>query len=138
MPLPLLLFLVVGGIGGVVLFVHLLGWSAPRQFEDEAAAIKAFAIDYPDAEITSVQLSDDHLNAIFITHAGIGLIASMGAGFMARMIGMGDIENVDNTQAGLIISLADFTAPKLVFKLQNANAREKLAAELCGQSEDKT
>jgi hypothetical protein len=130
MPLPILLALVVGGIGGVVLLVHLLGWSAPRRFEDDADAIKAFALDFPDAEVKTIYLSDDRLRAICISQAGVGFVASMGTGLMTRMVASKDVKEISDTKNGMTLKLADFTAPRLNFPLKNAEARQDLAVQL--------
>ena len=41
MPLHILGILVIGGIAGIAVLLHLLGLSRPRRFEDEAAARSA-------------------------------------------------------------------------------------------------
>ena len=47
-PLPILLVLIVGGIGGTVGVLYGLGWGVPARIADADAAIQRFLLDYPD------------------------------------------------------------------------------------------
>ena len=58
MPLELLLVLVIGGIAGIAVLLHVLGFSRSLTFEDEAAARAAWLRAFPDDTVTGVTLSE--------------------------------------------------------------------------------
>lgn len=135
MPLPVLLVLVVGGIGGVVLLLHFMGWSSQKRFTEDSAA-KALLADFPDARISAIKVSDDGLAAICLTQTGIGLVAAMGIGDYTRIITANDVESITDTGAGLTIALADFTAPKFEITLKDPAVRQRLERDLRTATED--
>lgn len=111
MPLHILGALVVLGIGGVVLLVHLLKMSRADGFADAAAARNAFLADFPETETGEATLTDDRRAAILTTAAGAGLVMRFGAGRLTRLIGPGDVSRIEDRPGALRLRLADFGAP---------------------------
>lgn len=126
MPLPLLGALVVLGIGGVVLLVHLLRLSRPLGFADEAAARAAYLADYPDDEVVSVLLADDGHAAVLGTRAGLGLVAALGAGRLTRRLGPGDLSGVEERRGALRLRLDDWGAPAVTLACADAARRSEM------------
>lgn len=130
MPLPILGALVVLGIGGLVLLVHLLGGSKRLSYEDDAAAREALLTDYPHARIRQTVLTDDQRAALFELAEGVGFAAPFGEGRLTRVMGPDDVSGVDDDPDGLTIRLKDYTAPRLTVRLANAEARAAWKARL--------
>ncbi|MDA7430942.1 hypothetical protein PGB28_20995 [Primorskyibacter aestuariivivens] len=114
MPLPLLLMLVIGGIAGIAVILHLLGLSRPLAFPDENAARAAWLNEFPDAPPSRVVLSHDHHAALIETSEREGIVWPMGADSTARYL---DGARIDRTQEGLVIRLPDYTAPRIRLRL---------------------
>ena len=114
MPLPLLLALVIGGIAGIAVILHLLGLSKPLRFADDAVASRAWLSEFPDAPPTRVVLSHDHHAALIETAQGDGVVWPMGADSTARYLTGARIER---TKDGLMIHLPDYTAPRIRLRL---------------------
>ena len=123
MPLPLLGALVVLGIGGLVLLIHLLGWSKRPHYADAAEATAALLADYPNVEIRDVALADDGRAALFDLAEGVGFAAPFGEGRLTRLITDDDVKKVDEAPDGLTIWLSDYTAPRLTIALTDQAAR---------------
>lgn len=113
MPLPILGALVVFGIGGIVLLVHLLRMSKRLVLRDEADARAVFAHDYPDARIGDVLLTDDGDGALFSTSDGPAVATAFGDGWFTRALRSGDVKEVRETKARLHVRLDDFGAPSI-------------------------
>ena len=135
MPLPILGALVVLGIGGLVLLIHLLGWSKRPQYVDEAAAAAALITDYPHAKIQQMRLADDRRAALFLLSTGVGFAAPFGEGRLTRVLNAEDIRRVDEGRDGLTIRLTDYTAPKLEVMIADAEARQVWAKRLMSEGE---
>lgn len=110
MPLGILIPMVVIGITGITLLLHLLGQSQIVTLADDEAARSAWLREYPDAMPTRVVLSHDHHAALVETAQGYGVVWPMGADTTARMLRNSQIER---TAGGLRIDLADFAAPHI-------------------------
>lgn len=128
MPLPILLALVVGGIGGLVLLVHLLGWTKRPEFAGEHEARDGFLTDYPGADIRTVILAADKRAALLKTSGGWGYVALIGEGRLTRAWG-GEC-SVERRGTSLRIRIDDFTAPALVFQAKDDTQAETLAGEI--------
>lgn len=126
MPLPVLGALVVFGIGGVVLLVHLLRMSRRTVFDDEAAVRACFDHDYPDRRISEVALADDRRAALVLTDAGPGAVTSLGDGAVTRLFSPGDVRKVEERESGLRLALADFGAPTLSFSCADGARRARV------------
>lgn len=130
MPLPVLGALVVLGIGGLVLLVHLFGWSKRPQYADDREAAEALLTDYPHASVRAVFLADDRRAALFVLADGVGFAAPFGEGRLTRVIGADDVQRVEDGPGGLTIRLNDYTAPRLSVAMKDAAARQAWTTRL--------
>jgi len=121
MPLSILLPMVVLGIAGIAVLLHLLGLSKPATFEDKAAARRAWLREFPEDTPTRVTLSHDRHAALVETPRGPGVVWPMGADTTARYL---DGAHVTQTDTGLRIALPDYTAPRIALKLDPEEARQ--------------
>lgn len=122
MPPSVLLPLVVFGITGIVLLVHLTGNSAPLLFRDESQAKAAWVRHFPDLPAATAHISDDLRAALIDTGGGAGITWSLGADSTARMLTPACM--LKPTKKGLLIHFHDFTAPNLKIALDNDQARQ--------------
>ncbi|QFT94131.1 hypothetical protein FIU86_14870 [Roseovarius sp. THAF9] len=114
MPLSILLPMVVLGIAGIAVLLHLLGLSKPATFEDEAAARRAWLREFPEDTPTRVILSHNRHAALIETANGPGVVWPMGADTTARHL---DGARITQTDTGLRIDLPDYTAPRITLTL---------------------
>lgn len=114
MPLHILLILVVGGIAGIALALHLLGLSKAPAFTDDTARA-AWLRARPDDVITDVQITADGRAARIATHAGHGILWQMGADSCVRMLTGHETLRSHGTKATL--HLNDYAAPKVRLSL---------------------
>ncbi|SLN09572.1 hypothetical protein ROG8370_00019 [Roseovarius gaetbuli] len=121
MPLSVLLPLVVCGIIGIAVILHLLGLSRPARLEGSARASAVWLREFPDAPPTRVILSHDGQAALIETEAGSGVVWAMGADTTARYLGGARIRR---TAKGLRIDLPDFTAPHIRLRLDPDEAAQ--------------
>ena len=113
MPLYILLTLVIGGIAGIALLLHLMGKSAPLVMSSEDARA-AWHRHFPDDEIKDALITGDGHAALIRTSQGPGLVWSFGADTVARHLRDFDvIEAPDH----LRVIFHDFTAPKVTLHL---------------------
>ena len=119
MPLQILLPMVVIGIAGVVILLHMLGRSELARFEDEDAARLAWLREYPGTPPTRVILSHDRHAALIETAHGAGVVWPMGMDTTARFLNGADIRR---TGDGLRIDLPDFAAPRIRLRLEDDEA----------------
>ena len=124
MPLPLLGALVVFGIGGLVLLIHLFGWTRQPAFADKDEAAQALLTDYPHAVIQNAGLADERRSALFVLPNAIGYAAPFGDGRLTRVIEVSDLKSVDAAGDGLTLRLTDYTAPRLSVAMRDPTARE--------------
>lgn len=118
MPLQVLLILVIVGIAGVALALHLLGLSGGAPL-DEAAAKEGWARHFPDDHIIAADPNDARSAALILTDNGLGLVWRFGADTVARRLTQTD---VSAQPSGLMLRFLDFGAPRLNITL---NAREQ-------------
>lgn len=116
MPLDVLLVLVVGGISGIALLLHLSGRSKLLYMtaEDARAAWHRHA---PDDLIQEVTVASNGHAALVTTQQGMGLVWAFGADSVARPLH--DFDLLD-TRDGLRIAFHDFSAPEANLKLTEA------------------
>lgn len=119
MPLQILLPMVVIGIAGVVILLHMLGRSELARFEDEDAARRAWLREYPGTPPTRVILSHDRHAALIETVHGAGVVWPMGMDTTARFLNGADIRR---TGDGLHVDLPDFAAPRIRLRLEDDEA----------------
>ncbi|MXU64938.1 hypothetical protein [Oceanomicrobium pacificus] len=139
MSLTLLLPLVIFGITLIVVIVHALGWSSPRAFADEKDAARAWLREFPDDPPQAVDLSTDRRHALLrLPGGGAGIVWSFGQDSVARRLGPG--LKLSETETGIDIRPADFTAPRMSVALDAAGAtrwQAQLAPLTTPQTEDR-
>lgn len=113
MPLPVLLVLVVAGISGITLLLHLTGRSRRSVLDAESAAA-AWLREYPGDEVVEATVSADGHAAIILTRQGKGLVWAMGADTTARQLRDFDLLE---TADGISVRFHDFTAPRARLRL---------------------
>lgn len=113
MPLPVLLVLVIGGIAGIALLLHLTGRSRVLVMSAEDART-AWHRHMPDDEILDVIVSYTGHAALVTTSQGPGLVWAFGADTTARHLR--DYDMLE-TEDGLQILFHDFTAPSVTLRL---------------------
>ena len=86
MPLSILVPMVVLGIGGITILLHLLGMSGGRPLQDEAAARAAWAREVADDPVERVILSQTGRAALIHSASGRGIVWAMGADTVARSL----------------------------------------------------
>ena len=121
MPLSILLPMVIFGIAGIALLLHLMGWSRPAILEDKTAAEHAWLEEFPDDPPKRVVLSHDHHAALVATEKGDGVVWPMGADSTARYLSGAKLLR---TGMGLRIDLPDYTAPRIHLRLDADEANQ--------------
>ncbi|PKQ12846.1 MAG: hypothetical protein CVT70_06765 [Alphaproteobacteria bacterium HGW-Alphaproteobacteria-1] len=119
MPLSILLPLVIGGIAGIALLLHLLGLSNPAAIPDDAAARRAWRREYPDDPPVRVMLCRARSAALIETARGHGVVWTMGADTTARALADARVRRV---RTGLTLDLPDYTAPRIRLRLSPEEA----------------
>lgn len=114
MPLPLLLALVVGGIGAIALILHVLGHSRPLRLAHAGEVRARWLREFPDDQVTQVVLCGDGRAALVMTRRGPGLVYAMGADSAVHGLNGARIRE---TARGLRIDLNDFAAPGVTLTL---------------------
>lgn len=121
MPLSILLPLVVFGIAGIVIMLHLLGQSRVAVLASEAEARAAWEREMDDDPARAVTLAHDAHAALIETEAGRhGIVFPVGEDTTARYL---DGARVVEVPGGLRIDLPDFTAPHIKLRLDAEEAR---------------
>jgi len=115
MPLEILLVLVVGGIAGITLLLHLTGKSRVRMLTPENARSE-WLRHAPDDDIIDVTVAHDRRSALVRTHTGNGLLWSFGADTVARHLL--DFDWLDHPD-GFEIQFHDFSTPKVIIRLDD-------------------
>lgn len=109
MPLSVLIPIVVIGIAGIAVILHLLGLTAPRRLSDTAEALAAWAREFPETPAIAARLSADQRAALIeLADGETGLVWCIGADTVARPL-MG--ADVIDTKTGLDFHLHDMAAP---------------------------
>ncbi len=109
MPLSVLIPVVVIGIAGIAVILHLLGLTAPRRIADEAEALAAWAREFPEAPAIDARISADQRAALIeLCNGETGLVWCIGADTVARPLAGAD---VIETETGLDFYLQDMAAP---------------------------
>ncbi|WP_371228321.1 hypothetical protein [Roseovarius sp. 2305UL8-3] len=114
MPLTVLVPMVLLGIAGIALLLHVLGLSQRKLFGDVAEARTAWLHEFPEDMPIRLVLSHDHRAALIDTAKGHGIVWPMGADSTARYL---DGAKVARTATGLRIDLPDYTAPRIDLEL---------------------
>lgn len=132
MSLGLLVVMVVVGVSGVVLIVHLTGGSRRARLADEAAARARFGVDYPDLAIVAVHLTKEGDAAFLALNDGrVGIVAAIGDRFLTRLIATHDLAGAPRVSgATLALRLRDFTWPGGTFTFAGEEEAGAVAALL--------
>ncbi|SMX45391.1 hypothetical protein [Actibacterium lipolyticum] len=121
MPLSVLLPLVVIGIAGIAVLLHLLGYSRPATIRDAIHAKQLWLHHWPDDIVTDAKVCADGRAALVQTAKGTGLVWSFGADTSARLLTNAHAKRIKH---GLRIRMPDFTAPAVKLRLPDAEAIE--------------
>ena len=116
MPLHILIALVVGGITGIALLLHLSGRSHRSELT-EVSARAGWLRQFPDDDILSITLASDAHAALIHTSQGQGLLWSFGADTVARRL-VGSRARATGT--GVEIRFPDYAAPRTRLRLNAA------------------
>ena len=113
MPLEILLVLVVGGIAGVTLLLHLTGRSRLHLLTPQTVPGQ-WLRHFPDDTVIDATLAHDGHAALVRTQAGAGLLWSFGADTVARYL-----EDFDwiETSEGIEVQFHDFSTPRATLHL---------------------
>lgn len=110
MSLEVLLALVVGGIAGIAVLLHVMGLTAPHVFKNGREAMAAWAREVPEHPATGFHLSSDFHAALVTFDGGYGIVWSFGSDTVARVLGN---SRANKTKTGLQFDFPDFGASKL-------------------------
>jgi hypothetical protein len=119
MPLPILLALVVSGIAGIALLLHITGNSRRFVIGSEAVALHEWARHFPDDPAHTAHLGGGA--ALVQAAGGPGLVRAFGADSIAHRIA-----SMTATPTGLRIGFHDFAAPDVVLTLAPHTANDWL------------
>ncbi|MBY6067545.1 hypothetical protein KUW17_12385 [Leisingera aquaemixtae] len=123
MPLELLLALVLGGISGIAVLLHLTGCS--RQVVLTAASARAAWLrHFPGDSVITVLPAASGRAALVQTEGGPGLLWAFGADTVGRHLAVGQVRE---TGTGLRFDFNDFAAPGLSLPLPERERRTWLA-----------
>lgn len=114
MPLHILLILVIGGIAGIALALHLLGLSKSDPFTENSARA-AWLRHRPGDSVQRVDVTQDGQAARITTQSGRGIVWHMGADTCARLLTGDATTHVGRTYT--TVRLRDYTAPKIRLQL---------------------
>lgn len=119
MPLHILLPLVVLGIAGIALMLHLLGYSRQVVIRDAADAMRLWLHHWPEDQVQGAHVAQDGHAALVDTANGLGLVWAFGADTSARLLAGAALSPCG---AGLRVRLRDFTAPTVTLHLRPEEA----------------
>lgn len=119
MPLNILLPMVIVGIAGIAVLLHLLGLSRPASFDTETRARAAWLREFPDDVPVRITLCEDHSAALIGLADGFGVVWPMGADTTARHLTGAQIISAKD---GIHITLPDYTAPRIHLRLRAEEA----------------
>ncbi|WP_170762214.1 hypothetical protein [Ruegeria lacuscaerulensis] len=113
MPLEILLVLVVGGIVGITVLLHLTGKSRIRALTPESVRSE-WLRHAPDDDIIDITIAHDRRSALIRTETGNGLLWSFGADTVARHLL--DFDWLEHPE-GFEVQFHDFSTPKVIIRL---------------------
>ncbi len=119
MPLEILLVLVVGGIAGITMLLHLTGRSDRRVLTQDVAR-DDWLRHFPDDVVVDVTVSHDALSALVRTETGPGLLWSFGADTVARHLL--DFDWIEHPK-GFEFQFHDFATPSALIHLDEMERR---------------
>ena len=110
MPLSILLPMVMLGIAGIAVLLHLMGLSRRATLADQAAAQAAWLREFPEDAPVHVILCRNNTAALIETARGRGVVWPIGADTTARYLRDARLRSV---KTGLTLDLPDPTAPHI-------------------------
>lgn len=122
MPLEILAPMVVIGIFGIALMLHLSGQSRTDPLTAERAA-EAWITQIPGVASRQILLSDDARVALVETDRGPGLLWVFGADCTARLFSAPPA--VRETADQIVVTTGDFTAPRIRARLADGADRRR-------------
>jgi len=123
-PLPILLGLIVGGIGGTIGALYAMGWATPARISDTDAAIERFSLDYPDDTVTEAVVDTHGSSALLLLEdATLVLVSVLGDRFVVRKLRAGSIGGLRIEPTHLELSLNDLTFPAATIQLEEGETR---------------
>jgi hypothetical protein len=131
MSLPVLAALVVGGIGFIVLVIHLSGGTKNAHLASAEAAVARFAEDFPEEETGRVVLASDGSAAFLaLSNGRTGIVQAFGNRFLTRIHKPGD-DRVDlANDISLTISTGEFAWTGGRYAFADAADRDFVASRL--------
>ncbi|KIC37989.1 hypothetical protein [Leisingera sp. ANG-M7] len=123
MALELLLALVLGGISGIAVLLHLTGRSRQAVLGIETAR-SGWLRHFPGDRVLKVLPAASGQAALVLTSGGPGLLWAFGADTVGRHL---DGSNTCETATGLRFEFNDFAAPGLSLTLSESERRQWLA-----------
>lgn len=132
MSLPVLVAIVAIGIAIVVLAIHLTGGSKVALFDSETLAKARFAQDFPDEQAVAVHTTTDRRSAFLeLGHGRVGLVHSIGARFLTRLLMPADIVSLRRAgDAAVLLRTGDITFAGGRFEFADRAAADRVAAIL--------
>ena len=115
MPLDILLVLVVGGIAGIAILLHVTGRSERKRFSPDTIAA-SWARHFPEDNLHDCLLAQNKEAALVTTDQGIGLIWAFGADDVARVLTDYDLRPYTK---GLHFTFHDYATPGVWLTLTN-------------------
>lgn len=133
MPLEILAPMVVIGIAGIALMLHLSGLSRTQPLTADRVT-RDWLAQMPALPPLSVAFSDDSRTALIETAQGPGLLWVFGADTAARLFT--DPPTLAETPDRLIVTTGDFTAPRVSIALAGAGDRQRWSGILTAATKD--
>lgn len=131
MDLPLLVGLIVVGVGLVALVLHLTGAGRELLLEHKDDVIAALVADHPHALDGHVLLSDDgRCGFVILDESRTGIVRVMGRHLATRIVDREEISKVDRTGTAVHIAFRDFGWSKLVAVMQSVEDAKRLADQI--------
>ncbi|MFZ1681199.1 MAG: hypothetical protein WAT70_09265 [Rhizobiaceae bacterium] len=133
MSLALLAILVVGGVSGILLAIHLAGGTRDVRLEAPEAAMRRFALDFPEAAPRAVILDAGGDAAFLDTDAGVGLVQAIGDRYLTRLIAPGQAEMSRPAPDRLALVFAETGLPPAIYAFADTADCERVAGLLASK-----
>lgn len=128
MPLNILLPVVIAGIAGITLLILLLRPTPRLIFATADEAIEAWNRRNPFHPATRAMVNPAGTHALIVTETKPGLLWSMGADPVTRLLDMPF--KLTEHNKGLVVRTDDVTAPRIAIPLHDAELRRNWRALL--------
>lgn len=116
MPLHILGVLVVVGLTGLAVLMHVMGLTKRRKLKSAQDARAAWQREFPRVAPGSVLLCRNGTSALLETAQGPGVVWAMGEDTTARFLSGGTVQQRGRK---LILHLPDFAAPRITLHLSD-------------------